>query len=45
MDLAALVTVITQLGFAVAAWKLANALKLRVDDHEVRIGVLETSRR
>ncbi len=42
MDIAALITAITQLGMAAAAWKLANALKLRVDDHEKRITVLET---
>lgn len=41
MDLASLVTALTQLGMAAAAWKLANALKIRVDDHEKRIVVLE----
>lgn len=41
MDIAALVTVLTQLSLAGAAWRLANALKARVDDHEARIGVLE----
>jgi hypothetical protein len=41
MDIASLVTVLTQLGMAAAAWRLANALKVKVDDHEKRIGVLE----
>jgi hypothetical protein len=41
MDIATLVTVLTQLGMAAAAWRLANALKVKVDDHEERIGVLE----
>ncbi len=41
MDIATLVTVLTQLGMAGAAWRLANALKLRVDDHETRIKKLE----
>lgn len=41
MDAATLVTVLTQLGLAAAAWRLANALKVKVDDHETRIGVLE----
>ena len=41
MDVAALVTMLTQLSLAAAAWRLASALKVRVDDHEVRIGVLE----
>lgn len=41
MDIAGLVTVIGQLGFAVAAWRLATALKLKVEDHEVRIVKLE----
>jgi hypothetical protein len=43
MDVAALITAITQLGMAAAAWRLANALKGRVDDHETRIGKLETA--
>ncbi len=41
MDIAALITVLTQLSLAGAAYKLANALKGRVDDHEVRIVRLE----
>lgn len=41
MDFAGLMTVLTQLGVAAAAWRLANALKVRVDDHEQRIVVLE----
>lgn len=42
MDLAAIITLVGQLGFAAAAWRLASALKVRVDDHEIRIGALET---
>jgi len=42
MDIATLVTVLTQLGMAAAAWRLANQLRFRVEDHEKRIGVLET---
>lgn len=41
MDMATLATVLTQLGLAAAAWRLANQLKLRVDNHETRIVVLE----
>lgn len=41
MDVAGLVTVLAQLSLAGAAWRLANALKARVDNHETRIGVLE----
>lgn len=41
MDVAQLVTVLSQLGLAAAAWRLANALKIRVADHEVRIDALE----
>lgn len=41
MDIATLVTVLSQLGLAAAAYKLANALKTRVEDHEVRIVKLE----
>jgi hypothetical protein len=41
VDFAAFATLVTQLGVAVAAWKLANALKLRVEDHERRIVRLE----
>jgi hypothetical protein len=37
----ALVTAVTQLGVAAAALRLANALKARHDDHEIRIVVLE----
>lgn len=44
MDVATLVTVLTQLGLAASAWRLANALKTKVDDHEKRIGVLEHAR-
>lgn len=36
-----LAAAIGQLGVAVAAFKLANALKSRVDNHEVRIVTLE----
>lgn len=36
-----LAAAIGQLGVAIAAFKLASALKIRVDVHEVRIGVLE----
>jgi hypothetical protein len=43
MDLAALITVLTQLGLAAAAWRLANTLKGRVEDHEVRITKLEAA--
>ncbi len=43
MDIAALVTVLCQLGMAAGAWRLANALKGRVDDHETRIIRLEHS--
>ncbi len=43
MDLAALITVLTQLGLAGAAWRLATALKGRVDNHEARITRLETA--
>ena len=41
MDLAQLVAILSQLAFVAAAWRLASALKVRVDDHETRIGVLE----
>lgn len=37
MDIAGLVTALGQLGFAVAAWRLATALKGRVDNHELRL--------
>lgn len=42
MDLAGLVTVVTQLGFAYSAWRLASQLKLRVEEHDHRLVVLET---
>lgn len=41
MTLTALIGVLAQLGMGAGAWKLANALRLRVDDHEKRIGKLE----
>lgn len=48
MDAATIVSIITQLGLAGAAWRLANsalelakALRERVDDHEGRIDALE----
>lgn len=41
MDIATLVTVLTQLGMATAAWRLATALRVRVENHEVRIVDLE----
>ncbi len=41
MDIAALVTVLCQLGMAAGAWRLANALKVRVDNHEQRLVVIE----
>lgn len=40
-SLAPVAVTVSQLGFAVAAFKLAKALKVRVEDHEVRIRVLE----
>jgi hypothetical protein len=43
VDVAAIVTVVAQLGLAGAAWRLATALKLRVDDHETRIVKLEAA--
>jgi hypothetical protein len=43
MDIASLVTLLGQLGVAVAALRLANAIKLRVDDHEIRIVRLEAA--
>lgn len=49
MDIAALVTVLIQLGLAASAWRLATTLKDqvislrdRVNGHEARLGVLET---
>ncbi len=41
MDIAQLIAVITQLGLAAGAFRLATALKLRVDDHEKRISSVE----
>lgn len=48
MDVATVVSIITQIGLAGAAWRLANsalelakALRERVDNHEERIEVLE----
>ncbi len=43
IDLASLITLLGQLGVAIAAMRLANALKLRVDDHEIRIHRLEAA--
>lgn len=43
MDIAGLVTVLAQLGFAVAALRLANSLKVRVDNHEIRLIKLEVA--
>ncbi len=37
----AIAAALGQFGVAVAAFKLANALKSRVDNHEVRIVVVE----
>ena len=39
--LGSVVAPLGQLGFAVAAWRVASALKGRVDNHEVRISVVE----
>lgn len=39
--IATLVGAVTQLALGAAAWRLASALKLRVDDHEQRIEQLE----
>lgn len=44
MDITNFITLVGQLGFAAAAWRLATALKIRVDDHEVRIEKLETAK-
>jgi hypothetical protein len=41
MDVATLVTVLTQLTLAASAYRLANAIKLKVENHEVRIVILE----
>ncbi len=37
MDTAQMLGVLVQFGLGLAAWRLANALKFRVDDHEVRV--------
>lgn len=37
MDWAQLISVLAQIGFGAGAWRLAAALKGRVDNHEVRI--------
>ena len=41
ITVAGLVTLIGQLGFAAAAWRMATALRDRVENHEVRISVVE----
>lgn len=41
MDIATLVTVLSQLTLATMAYRLANQLKFRVDNHEGRIVKLE----
>lgn len=48
MDAASIATLVGQLGFAVAAWRLATKVAARqdadakrIDGHEVRITVLE----
>ena len=41
MTTAALITVLAQLGMGAGAWRLANALKTKVEDHEIRIVKLE----
>lgn len=33
----ALLTAVAQLGMGAGAWRLANQLKARVDDHEARL--------
>jgi hypothetical protein len=43
MTLAELITVLAQVGLGAAAWRLANQLRVRVDDHESRIKVLEAA--
>lgn len=32
---------LAQVGFAAAAWRMCSALKSRVDDHEIRLKVVE----
>lgn len=41
IDIGTLISVLVQLGLAASAYRLANALKIRVDDHETRIIKLE----
>lgn len=43
MDIVTLVTVLVQLGWAAAAWRLASRLATRVDNHETRIVTLEAA--
>lgn len=43
--LTSVITVVAQLGMAGGAWRLANQLKARVDDHEHRIKTLESKKR
>lgn len=40
-DIAGIIAVIGQLGFAAAAWRLATALRDRVENHEIRLAVIE----
>ncbi len=42
MDYALFASALFHLGLAAAAWRLANVLAGRVENHEVRIVVLET---
>lgn len=44
MNWMAIATLTGQLGFALAAFNMARALKVRVEDHEIRIRVLEEPR-
>lgn len=39
--IATLITALTQMGLAAAAWRLATALKIKVDNHEDRLVRLE----
>ncbi len=41
MDFAQFIAIMSQLAFGAAAWRLANALKGRVDNHETSIIGLE----
>ncbi len=43
-DIMALVSLVVEIGLGLAAYRLATALKGRVDDHETRIVKLEESR-